>query len=108
MLIAHKDRKTGEQKLRTITPEEYIKISGPMLEELGFFEKEVGRKHEEFAHIYHAFSTYEARQKQGDAKPMMRGINSIQLFHDGQRWWITTVYWEAETPETPLPEKYLK
>ncbi len=27
---------------------------------------------------------------------------------DGSRWWVVTIYWENETPENPLPEKYLK
>jgi hypothetical protein len=38
----------------------------------------------------------------------MRGINSIQLLNDGKRWWIMTIYWQGETPETPLPKEYLK
>ena len=37
----------------------------------------------------------------------MRGINSIQLFYDGSRWWIVTVYWQHESAEHPIPEKYL-
>ena len=24
--------------------------------------------------------------------PFMRGINSIQLFNDGTRWWVVTVF----------------
>jgi hypothetical protein len=28
--------------------------------------------------------------------------------HDGERWWIVTIFWEAETPKNPIPEKYLK
>jgi hypothetical protein len=38
----------------------------------------------------------------------MRGINSIQLLYDDSRWWIVTVYWQHESPEDPIPEKYLK
>jgi hypothetical protein len=63
---------------------------------------------EQFGEIAHVFSTYEARHKQEDAKPFMRGINSIQLMNDGKRWWIVSVYWEAETQTNQLPEKYLK
>jgi hypothetical protein len=37
----------------------------------------------------------------------MRGINSIQLFYDGNRWWIVTVYWQQESTAHPIPEKYL-
>jgi hypothetical protein len=37
----------------------------------------------------------------------MRGINSIQLFNDGKRWWILSIYWQHEVARHPLPEKYL-
>ena len=58
--------------------------------------------------IAHAFSTYETRHAPEDAKPLQRGINSIQLMNDGKRWWILTIFWQAEDEKTPLPEKYLK
>jgi hypothetical protein len=53
------------------------------------------------------WSTYESRHDPNDPKPFMRGINSIQLFHDGTRWWIVSIYWQQEGPEHPVPEKYL-
>jgi hypothetical protein len=28
--------------------------------------------------------------------------------NDGKRWWVISIFWEAESPKTPLPEKYLK
>lgn len=101
---------TGREEYapRALTPEEYIQRSGPFLEGQGFFERETARRTEQFGHIAHAFSTYEGKLKAGDAKPFVRGINSIQLVNDGRRWWIVTVFWEAETERTPLPEKYLK
>ena len=57
--------------------------------------------------MLHAFSTYEARRTPDDAEPFMRGINSIQLFHDGTRWWVVTVFWDAERPGNPIPAEYL-
>jgi hypothetical protein len=101
---------TGKEEYvpRALTPEEYIQRSGPFLEGQGFFERETARRTEQYGHIAHAFSTYEGKLKSADAKPFVRGINSIQLVNDGRRWWIVTVFWEAETERTPLPEKYLK
>ena len=101
---------TGQEEYvpRALTPEEYVQRSGPFLEGVGFFERETARRTEQFGHIAHAFSTYEGKLKSADAKPFVRGINSIQLVNDGRRWWIVTVFWEAETERTPLPEKYLK
>jgi hypothetical protein len=73
----------------------------------GFFEKEIARRTEQFDRIAHVFSTYESRHQPDDPEPFMRGINSIQLFHDGRRWWIVTIYWQQERPEHPIPAEYL-
>jgi len=37
----------------------------------------------------------------------MRGINSIQLLNDGERWWIINIYWAQESQEHLIPKKYL-
>ena len=79
----------------------------PYFGEQGFYEKEIARRTEQFGRIAHVWSTYESRHDPNDPKPFMRGINSIQLFHDGSRWWIVNIYWQQEGPEHPVPEKYL-
>jgi hypothetical protein len=73
----------------------------------GFYEKEVARRVEQFGQIAHVWSTYESRHDPNDAEPFMRGINSIQLFNDGSRWWILSIYWQHENPQHAIPEKYL-
>jgi hypothetical protein len=97
-----------EYAARVLAPEDYVTRSGPYLEEQGFFEREVARRVEQFGHIAHVFSTYEARHKAEDPAPFMRGINSIQLVNDGKRWWVVSIFWEAESTQLRLPEKYLK
>jgi hypothetical protein len=74
----------------------------------GFYEKEIARRVEQFGQIAHVWSTYESRRDPSDAEPFMRGINSIQLFYDGKRWWILSIYWQQESPDAPIPEKYLR
>ena len=106
-LIATGRRQAGGYGSRVMTVDDYILSSGPYLIKEGFFENEVARKTESFGQILHAFSTYEARHKPGE-KPFARGINSIQLMNDGTRWWVVTIYWQAEDEKTPLPAKYLK
>lgn len=107
-MIAVGKTPAGEVRKRVLTVDDYIRLSGPMLEERGFFEKEVARRVEQYGNIAHVFSTYESRQKADDAKPFMRGINSFQLWNDGKRWWVVTIYWQSEDGTTPIPEKYLK
>ncbi len=106
-MIAVGKTREGAIRKAVYTVEDYIKTSGPFLEERGFFEKEIARKVEQYGNIAHVFSTYEARMKAEDPKPFMRGINSFQLWNDGKRWWVITIYWQQEDPTTPLPEKYL-
>lgn len=93
---------------RIFSPEDYIRTSGPFLMKNGFFEQEVARRIEVFGSIAHVFSTYEGRNKLDDEKPFLRGINSFQLLNDGRRWWVVTIYWQAETRTNLLPEKYLR
>ncbi len=99
--------RAGNGIRRALSVEDYIKSSGPFLKERGFYEKEVSRKFEQFGGIAHVFSTYESKWKPEDAKPFERGINSIQLWNDGKRWWIQTVMWQGENAANPLPAKYL-
>jgi hypothetical protein len=107
-LVATAVRPTGEVVKRVLTVEEYIAGNGPVLEKNGFFEKEIHRKQEVYGHIAHCFSTYEARRTATDAEPFMRGINSIQLYNDGKRWWILTVFWQTENKDLLIPKEYLK
>ena len=86
--------------------EGYIARVEPLLQK-GFYEKEVARRIEQFGRVAHVWSTYESRYDPGDPEPFMRGINSFQLFNDGNRWWILSVYWQHESAEHAIPEKYL-
>ena len=106
-LVATGRRQTGGYGFRVMTVDDYVLANGPYLLKEGFFETEIARKTESFGQIVHAFSTYESRHKPED-KPFARGINSIQLVNDGNRWWIVTIFWQGEDEKTLLPEKYLK
>jgi len=106
-LMAVARRPDGEVVMRTMTVEDYIGRNAKAFATMGFFEREAARTTETFGQIAHVFSTYESRHAAGDAKPFQRGINSIQLAHDGKRWWIVNLVWRAEDKDLPLPERYL-
>ncbi|MBK8142667.1 MAG: hypothetical protein IPK57_17935 [Chitinophagaceae bacterium] len=106
-LMATGKKSDGTMGKKIMTVEDYIATSGPFLEKEGFFEREIGRRTEQFGSVVHVFSTYDSKRKLNDEKPFMRGINSIQLWNDGKRWWILTVFWQAETPDNLIPEKYI-
>jgi hypothetical protein len=107
-LIPNGVRPTGEVVSRVMTVEDYAQRNGPFFEKNGFFEREVARHTDAFGNIAQVFSTYESRHAKDDAKPFQRGINSIQLMNDGKRWWVVTIFWQAEDEKNPLPHKYLK
>jgi hypothetical protein len=79
-----------------------------VLEGQGFHEREISRRVDRYGTMAHVFSTYAAFRKKDDKEPFMRGINSIQLMHDGKRWWVMNIFWLAETPDNPVPKEYLK
>ena len=106
-MIATGKRADGTISKRVMTVEDYIKNSGPLLEKDGFFERELSKKTEEFGNIIHRFSTYDSKRKVEDEKPFARGINSFQLWNDGTRWWVVTIFWQGESKDNPIPEKYL-
>lgn len=107
-LIPIGPRPGGMFGARVLTPEEYIQLSGPFLVNNGFHEREVAHRSERYGQLVHVFSTYESRRRATDASPFIRGINSIQLFHDGKRWWVMTVMWRGETADLPLAPRHLQ
>jgi hypothetical protein len=68
----------------------------------GFFERETRRVTKHFGNIVHVFSAYEYRATE-HGPVLGRGVNSIQLFWDGARWWIASAIWDDERPDNPIP-----
>ncbi|MDB5756590.1 MAG: hypothetical protein JWR56_3018 [Massilia sp.] len=101
-------RPDGSSPATVMTVDDYIARVTRPFNDAGFYEMELARGSDSFGQIVHVFSTYESRHAPGDAKPFQRGINSIQLYNDGKRWWIVNLLWHAEGDKYPLPERYLK
>lgn len=105
-LIPTVKNQDGKLAYRALTTDEYVQLFSSRIS-TGFFEHELHRVTEQFGTITHAFSTYETRERK-DGPVTNRGINSIQLFFDGTRYYIISIFWCAESIGYPLPEKYLK
>lgn len=95
----------GTCRARIMTPAEYRERADSLLVALGFSEKELKRKTERYGAVAQSFSAYESYRR-GETKPFARGINSIQLFWDGTRWWIMNIFWDSERANNPLPPEY--
>ena len=88
------------------TVDDYIEGAAPFFAENGFFESESRRVTEVFENIAHVFSTYESRRTP-DGEVFQRGINSIQLMYDGERWWVMNIMWRGVGPDFEIPVRYL-
>jgi hypothetical protein len=108
LIPSGKNPQTGVTGARFLTPDDYVTRGGPALERDGFHEREVARRVDQFGNIAQVFSTYESFRKKDDKDPFMRGINSFQLMNDGKRWWVINIFWQQESPESPIPKEYLK
>jgi hypothetical protein len=86
--------------------EDYVKSGGAYFLQNPFYEVESHRVEERYGHVAHVFSTYESRKAPGE-EPFTRGINSFQLFWDGSRWWVVSIFWNDESQAGPIPAQYL-
>ena len=71
----------------------------------GFTEREINRVVRKFGNIAHVFCAYEFSTE--DKKEKGRGVNSIELFWDGIRWWISAGSWDEERAGNPIPKEFL-
>jgi hypothetical protein len=98
----------GEQFLFNLTVDEFIELAGPGYQSgAGFWEREIGHHVDRFATIAQVFSTYESRLTGPNGPVSERGINSIQLLRYENRWWITSLVFDAESAANPIPPEYL-
>lgn len=90
-----------------LTIDDYIARSSGKMTASGFFEHSIHNEEQQFGNIVQVWSTYESRHNADDPKPFARGINSFQLLNDGKRYWIVDVFWDAESPDHPIPLRYI-
>jgi hypothetical protein len=106
-LIPTRHDSTGHAQLLVWSPDEYASRVGPRFQQNAFFETQIGQTVDTFGAVTQVFSAYASRHAATDATPFARGINSIQLFNDGTRWYVVTIYWDAEHGDLKIPSKYL-
>ena len=104
--VAMAEDKAGHPVAHVASHQQFVDATDPEVVKEGFYESEIHRVTQTFGHIAHVVSTYETRVKAGG--PVSgRGINSVELFNDGQRWWIASVVWDDERPDNPIPPAFL-
>jgi hypothetical protein len=98
--------KEGHGLAHVMTMDEFSKMVVGSVGKGGHVEHELAERVEIYGNIANVWSSYESRNTPDDPH-IMRGINSIQLFNDGKRWWISGAQWQHETADAPIPAKYL-
>lgn len=91
-----------------LTPDDYVQRDDPFFHANGFFERGIANRVEEFGNLVSVWSTYESRHNANDAKPFVRGINSLQIVKAQGRYWVASILWDDERSGVTLPDKYLK
>ncbi|MEN0050113.1 MAG: hypothetical protein AAF806_23820 [Bacteroidota bacterium] len=71
-----------------------------------FHEIELGGKTEYFGKIGHRISAY-ASYFNGMSEVGERGVNSFQLVQIEDKWLISSIIWDIESKDLPIPEQYL-
>jgi len=92
--------------------EGYIASRAPIFAAQDIWETEIARQVFVFGNYAHVLSSYELRRSLPGAPPdaeppPVRGINSIQLFNDGRRWWVSAMIWDNERPGVAIPADLL-
>lgn len=96
----------NEPVAHVVDHQQFVDSSDSTVTGKGFFEWGIHRETKRFGNIVHIFSTYESHiTKEGPV--IARGVNSIELFWDGKRWWIAGAIWDEERKDNPLPKDFL-
>ncbi len=99
------DEQDGKIRAGIMGHQQYVNATNEYFLNSGFTEHEINRVVRRFGNVAHVFSTYEFSADDGKEKG--RGINSIELFWDGTRWWISSASWDEERPNNPIPKEFL-
>ena len=95
----------GKIRVRLMDHQQYVNANDRSFVTGGFHEREISRIVRRFGNIAHVFSVYEYTNDDKTVKG--RGVNSIELFWDGSRWWISFAGWDGERPGNPISKEFL-
>lgn len=96
----------GRPYARVMTHQDFVDASDSAMVHDGFFEREIHRVTRRYGNIAQVFSTYE-EHRTADGPVEGRGINALQLYWDGTRWWVASAIWFEEDPTHPIPKEFL-
>jgi len=102
-ITARRLRKDGRPGLVVMDLDDFASKSLGWMEAHGFYERELGRKVEQWGGVAQVWSSYSSGSTPDLPASLGRGINALSLVNDGQRWWIAGVSVGEESEGNPLP-----
>lgn len=102
-IYSYYDRAKGKQIAMSL--QEFHKETDEMVLSTAFYEIEVNREVRVFGNIAQVWSTYETYIEKG-GKVARRGINSIQLIFENNRWYIISWIFSGETETNRIPKSF--
>jgi hypothetical protein len=98
--------KDGKPVPAVMTPEEFRRAVNAEFVAQGFFETEIGHRVERFGNVAQVRSVYQTRRA-ANGPLLGRGVNYLQVYWDGSRWWIAGAVWNDERPGATLPPSWI-
>ena len=102
-VYSYYDAEKGRQVTSTL--DTFHTATDDLVFNTAFYESEVNREVRIFGNIAQVWSTYETRFKKG-GKVERRGINSIQLVFENNRWYIISWVFRGEDENTRIPQTF--
>ncbi|MCY1017215.1 nuclear transport factor 2 family protein [Pyxidicoccus sp. MSG2] len=91
-----------------ITPDDYATWGVDFFNKHAFYEKETHREVSGYGDLVNVLSAYETREA-ANGPTTSKGVNSLQLVFDGQRWWVLNIAWiDEKTAGTPVPKDFAR
>jgi hypothetical protein len=101
------ETKDGTLRYVSMTPDEYRQRNDEYFKKNGFWEEEIARQVFQFGEITTVHTSYKIKSAE-DGKVTRRGVNTVQLVYDRDRWWITNITWNNERDDNRIPEQLSK
>ena len=98
----------GDQPMRPMSVDDFIEdwrafFRDYEIGDKGFYETIAALEVTEFGGMAHAFVIFEPRIGKEAPEQQLRGLDSIELSFDGERWWVAAITTEFEGPGKTIP-----
>ena len=95
----------GEERVVTLTIEEYVERNSGRLSEMGFTEAETRRQTHVYGGLATILSAYEATRAD-TGETVATGVNTIVLARQEGVWKVASLAWRSETEDWPVDRAF--